>query len=267
MNICETCNKSFEKSSDIISTRFCCEHCRRVYIGRHSSKKRKNQRKIGIKINRVYSSKEGGWLCQQCGQIFRTRREKQKHSKENHKHRAWNFGLTKETSKAVAKSRETFMRRYKTGEIKKFVFSAERREKISEAVSKWLESDSYDTHFKRIKRFLVKNIDGVEYKCQGKWEKAVAEKLNSMGVKWVRGKPILYKMDGVTHRYNPDFYIPNEDRYVEVKGFYFERDRIKMRHVMEQNPELQIYFIDYKKYQSFLDGKIPFTVENFPVWW
>ncbi len=203
-----------------------------------------------------------------CGEIFRTRREKQKHNKEKHGvTRAWNKGLTAETSEAVKRGRDTFMKRYKTGEIKKFVVSKDRREKISEAVSNWLSSDAYDTHFKHIKRYFVKNLDGIEYKCQGKWEKAVAEKLNSLGIKWIRGKPIKYQIDGVTHRYNPDFYIPDENRYVEVKGYYFERDRVKMQLVVEQNPSIEIYFIDYKKYHKFISGKMQFLLKNFPVWW
>lgn len=41
MHICEGCGQEFDQSKDIKSTRFCCEHCRRVYLGRKSSQAKK----------------------------------------------------------------------------------------------------------------------------------------------------------------------------------------------------------------------------------
>jgi hypothetical protein len=40
--------------------------------------------------------------------------------------------------------------------------------------------------------------------------------------------------------YTPDFYIPETDIYIEVKGHFTKDDRTKMLLVKEQNPELDI---------------------------
>ena len=45
---------------------------------------------------------------------------------------------------------------------------------------------------------------------------------------------------GVKHRYFPDFYLPNEDEYIEVKGYFREYDIRKMGYVIAQNPSKRI---------------------------
>lgn len=43
--------------------------------------------------------------------------------------------------------------------------------------------------------------------------------------------------------YTPDFYIPETDIYIEVKGQFTKDDRTKMLLVKEQNPELDIRIV------------------------
>lgn len=61
--------------------------------------------------------------------------------------------------------------------------------------------------------------------------------------------------DGVKRTYNPDFYLPTMNAYVEVKGYYSDKDKLKMKLVLEQN-DVKIYFIDQYHYQDYVDGKI-----------
>ena len=88
--------------------RFCSEHCRRVYIGKHSIDKRISsgtfKSPFQSKINISARSPYGTWKCIACGIIFNTRAELRKHNRHMHPHNKfhpWNKGLTKETDKRV----------------------------------------------------------------------------------------------------------------------------------------------------------------------
>lgn len=64
--ICENCGKEHDGSYG--SGRFCSIRCRTLFCNNLKSPK----------------AKEGGWKCPHCGEVFRTRKEKQMHGKEAH---------------------------------------------------------------------------------------------------------------------------------------------------------------------------------------
>jgi len=67
------------------------------------------------------------------------------------------------------------------------------------------------------------------------------ENLEETKTKWIKPKYINYITDdGKSHRYFPDFYLPDTDEYIEIKGYYWPSDQIKMNLVRLQNPELNI---------------------------
>lgn len=113
--------------------------------------------------------------------------------------------------------------------------SVQQKEHLSLIRSKVLEETGMGG-FKHIKWFKVSNIKGEEFIVRGTWELKVAELLNSNGVLWVRKLYLKYKdTDGVIRTYTPDFYIPTLNRYLEVKGYFSEKDQIKLRFVTQQN--------------------------------
>ena len=76
-------------------------------------------------------------------------------------------------------------------------------------------------------RGRTKQIEKHGIKFQGKWELEFYE--------WCLGNSILitrcdewfsYEFDGI-RKYNPDFYLPNLDLYVEVKGYQTSKDDAK----------------------------------------
>jgi len=75
----------------------------------------------------------------------------------------------------------------------------------------------------------------VEYRGQkfhGNWEVDVAKWLDENNISWVRpNNPIEYEWNGKTHLYFPDFYLPEHDIFVEVKGYETERDTCKWAEV------------------------------------
>jgi hypothetical protein len=46
-------------------------------------------------------------------------------------------------------------------------------------------------------------------------------------------------------RYTPDFYLPKYNLYIEVKGFFYEKDKEKIRNVLLENKiDIRIAFKD-----------------------
>ena len=151
----------------------------------------------------------------------------------------WNKGLTKETDERIRKTSEKIKNKYQTGELvcpsKGTKLSTERKEQLSRIQSERLANPNIGG-FTKIGWYSVKNINGTEYTVRGTWEKETAEALNKLGILWIKNVWIPYsKEDGSKHRYNPDFFLPKENLYIEVKGYFSDNDKEKMNLVLKQN--------------------------------
>lgn len=74
----------------------------------------------------------------------------------------------------------------------------------------------------------VKKIKYNDILLDSSWEVIVAQYLDSNNIKWIKPKNgFKYLWEGKEHIYYPDFYLPEYDRYIEVKGFERERDKVK----------------------------------------
>lgn len=64
---------------------------------------------------------------------------------------------------------------------------------------------------------------------QSSYERKFMEYLDTTGLSWVRCKDRFPYMDSENkkHTYNPDFYLPDEDIYIEVKGMIRMNDPLK----------------------------------------
>lgn len=127
--------------------------------------------------------------------------------------------------------------------------SEETRKKISKKQIGELNHWSKDTELKRDKHsktmhdavlrnpdsYSASNVCGrvkiVEYngtKFHGQWEVEFAKWLDSKGIVWERpSEPFKYFWKDRWHLYFPDFFLPEKNLYVEVKGYETERDRCK----------------------------------------
>lgn len=129
---CEYCGNEHDGSFG--SGRFCSPGCRSKY----GSSKVKNH-----KCNFEHKSKEGGWKCVHCSEVFRTRAMLYKHVRETHPDftliggkKSWNRGLTKETSDLVKKTGETYKARLAAGKIKVWCAGQRLPEAMKEKISK-----------------------------------------------------------------------------------------------------------------------------------
>lgn len=94
---------------------------------------------------------------------------------------------------------------------------------MSDVVIKYPESYRHGNKNGRTKIYEVNG-----FKLRGTWEVIVAEYLNSEGIKWTnKVEPKPYMWQGKFKTYYPDFYIPEIDMYIEVKGYETDRDRAK----------------------------------------
>lgn len=87
--------------------------------------------------------------------------------------------------------------------------------------------------------YSINNVSGrvkmIEYNgstFKGNWERDVAIYLDKHNINWTnKTNPIKYfwEENNSYHSYFPDFYLPDLDLYIEVKGYERERDRCKWK--------------------------------------
>lgn len=112
------------------------------------------------------------------------------------------------------------------------VWSEERKQKHSEKMKEVAANnpESYDaaTLRGRTKQYIV---DGV--RCQGLWEVDFFKWCKNNNVLCERNqKGFKYEWDGI-RTYYPDFFLPEKDLYVEVKGYTTEKDKAKWSQFVE----------------------------------
>lgn len=136
------------------------------------------------------------------------------------------------------------------------VWTDERRkiqsERMRDIVDKNPQSYSSKSVSGRVKRTEVIDSYGNKTKCIGNWEVLVSKYLTDNSIKWINHieEKFYYEWNGSTHRYFPDFYLPDLDIYIEVKGFQRERDVLKWNSVKER-----LIVIKQKEINDIKDGK------------
>ena len=184
-------------------------------------------------------------VCSYCGEIRKSEKsrighEVYCHSNPNRKIKKPSYGMKgKKGSNQFIKAKENGMpipegtMKGKPGTFKGKTHTNDTKEKISKSRSVYLEEVG-GGGFTHIKFYNLKNINGEEFVLRGTWELEVAKIFNEHKILWVRKKYINY-VDEYEKTYCPDFYLPSQDAYVEVKGYFSERDERKLKLVQEQN--------------------------------
>ena len=109
------------------------------------------------------------------------------------------------------------------------IWDAERRHRHSESMKKAVKDHpmSYSCNF------VNGRTPRLEYNgviLNGSWELMVAKYLDFNNIKWERPSiPFEYIWENKIHLYYPDFYLPEYDIYLEVKGYERERDKCKWK--------------------------------------
>lgn len=197
----------------------------------------------------VYDYYDGnGFKCNICFEYFSkygikqhiylthelTLEERKERSKRFYKYKprkAWNKGLTKESDSRVRKNAEslseTINKQIQNGTYIKRSMGVEARKRLS------IEQSLHNRGGKS-KWFEVNN-----QKVQGTYELLFAQKLEQQQIKWERIKLhnhiFKYEMDNKIKSYTPDFYLPELNLYVEIKGHWWGNDENKMKKIKHQH--------------------------------
>lgn len=224
-----------------------------------------------------YKLNHEGLECQFCGKICKNRKSLCNHErlcKENPNRQilnnrsiegfnnkgrtAWNKGLTKETDERVKYISEHMKQlMLEKGHIGcrglKGSENVSARIDVREKISKTM-SERYAFPRGWAKRGWYKNIW-----CDSSWELAYVLFAIDHKIKFERNrKSFPYRWDGYTHQYIPDFYLPNIDTYLEIKGQYDEKVDSKVK----QFPYKLIIY-QYEEMKPILDYVIDKYGEDF----
>jgi hypothetical protein len=163
--------------------------------------------------------------------------------------RNWKAGKTAVNDTRVANHQKSLNNYYKEnkGLIEGKAHTEAAKNKISEARTKQLLNG--------IGHSIWYEVNGV--KVQGSWEKLVAEFLTENSIKWERRYLIYDKIK----RYTPDFYLPDYDIYIEVKGWMKEKDINKMYKVIQEH-FIDLRIIEYNELKNLEELK---DIKNLPI--
>ena len=81
--------------------------------------------------------------------------------------------------------------------------------------------------------------DGTIVLMDSTWEVAMASRLDHLKILWERSldmKLVYHSKTGRKRNYIPDFYLPDYEVYIEVKGYWTDAAKYKMKAVQENNP-------------------------------
>lgn len=102
-------------------------------------------------------------------------------------------------------------------------FTKEQKQKISNTILEKAKNGTWHNSFRKKSK-----IEYNGFIFDGNWEVLYAKYLDANNIKWHRNKKrFQYVFEEKSRTYTPDFYIPDEDLYIEVKGYATEKDAAK----------------------------------------
>lgn len=147
---------------------------------------------------------------------FQTNREDMQHGNQYTK--ALRLGLPKPIVTEVTRKKLSDRNLLRSDE-----FNKENGKRISKTVTEKVANGTWHTSLAKHMHIDYNGID-----LHGSWEVAYAKYLDCNNVKWIRNKDSFsYNFEDKNRRYTPDFYLIDDDVYVEIKGYETEKDRAK----------------------------------------
>lgn len=169
---------------------------------------------------------------------------------------AWNKGLRKDTDKRVKKYANTISRKIQNKEIKHAHHIPTATERESTSIRMSLHNPGG-----KCKWFEVNGI-----KVQGTWERDIAIKLSELNIQWEKPSTNAdvwrYETEGKYHSYAPDFYLPSLNIWLEIKGYWWGNDKIKMEKIKKTYPHRKLLIIEEEQYRDILKNILPWEVNN-----
>lgn len=147
-------------------------------------------------------------------------------------HPAWNKGLTKESNAAITAMIDTRKRRVESGELTLIghLHSDSTKEKLRSSAMKRIAEGRGTFRYGHSKKHEYAG----EFFDSG-WERSFAVWCDDHQIKWERCKDSFeYSWKESIHSYMPDFWMPDAQCYVEIKGMIRDRDRANGQDLIDQ---------------------------------
>jgi hypothetical protein len=101
--------------------------------------------------------------------------------------------------------------------------SEEHKEKLSRRIQEKVQEGTWHLSFSKSRTHEYKGI-----KLHGMWEVKYAKFLDEQGIKWRRPtEKFKYSFEGKDSYYTPDFFLIEQNLYIEIKGYKVLRDEAK----------------------------------------
>lgn len=158
---------------------------------------------------------------------------------------AWNKGLTSADCEITRKRGEAVKQRFASGELKPSGCCAEGWQDTDEAKIAYPEGSrgGFREGAGRGKKTKFKNIVGEEFLLRSSFELKLAELLNQLNINWTQPKSFTYKLGNKTHRYYPDFFLPDYDLIIETKNDYLYSLQIDKMNAVSEYSEYPILLL------------------------
>lgn len=88
-------------------------------------------------------------------------------------------------------------------------------------------------------------------RVRSEWEYKIALVLQGLGIKHKYENHRIYFKDGT---YMPDFYLPDYDLYIEVKGWMNARSKNTLRKLFSEKPHINLLVISSHRYKMILNN-------------
>jgi hypothetical protein len=187
------------------------------------------------------------FICKHCKNKFDgfTTSQKANHTRwcyENPKRSSYgNGGKQLHTEEANAKRTESIKKAHTEGkyfgsakkavETRRLNGTLKHTEESKELIRQKALSSKHRRLVRSVREYV--KLDGSIVKLDSSWEEALAKRLDDIGIQWIRPEtPIEYVgSDGRTHNYFPDFYLPEQNLYLDPKNpaaINVQKDKLKI---------------------------------------
>ena len=269
-SVCRVCNKEFDRRN-IKSECFCskncassyantnmdrrCKICDKIFTGSILSKFCSNKCRDAYNLSKLSNiSSDGIRSCIYCGTIENLRKSKNSNRRYNdcidcHKEnkgkilvKIWADPKKREQRSLSMKqaSMRPKVRAAKSEGMKKLYKDPNIREDILERSNETRKKNYKDGKY----NFIYNDI-----RMRSSWEIMYAQHLDENNIKW-EYEPKWFRLEKSNTSYMPDFYLPETNEYIEIKGYMRQENKEKMEEFKEQYNNIKFSILFKKDLQE-----------------
>lgn len=245
-----------------------------------------NYNKMSYEDMAIVLKKDGKNVFRKCKQLGLSKKEKCNTRLKEKKQRIY---TDEEREKMSLRAKEWYKKHEHPKGFKNKVHTQEERTKMSKGIKKaWQNYDESKLLLRNLKqrntRIKNETLNPLKFQknpysrskggkrkdlgntyFRSSWEANIARYYNYIGVEW-QFEPKTFIFENVKRgsvSYTPDFYLPNEDKWVEVKGWFDSKSKTKLRRFKEQYPEEynKLTLITEKEYNE-IKKKVSYFIQG-----